>query len=64
MRSEGGFAEVLVRSVIAKEECHIEGMVANFTLPPEQRLKVFLQSAILMENASWHMLQLHKVQLY
>lgn len=50
MRSEGGFAEVLVRSVIAKEECHIEGMVANFTLPPEQRLKVFLQSALTHEN--------------
>lgn len=50
MRSEGGFAEVLVRSVIAKEECHIEGMVANFTLPPEQRLKVFFQSALTHEG--------------
>lgn len=50
MRREGGFAEVFVRSVIAKEECHIEGMVANFTLPPEQRLKVFFQSALTHEN--------------
>lgn len=50
MRREGGFAEVLVRSVIAKEECHIEGMVANFTLPPEQRLKVFFQSALTHED--------------
>lgn len=30
----------------------------------QTNVKGVLQSAILMENASWHMLQLHKVQLY
>lgn len=46
LRRNGRLAEIVVQSVIAKEECHIEGMVANFTLSPEQRLKVFFQSAL------------------
>ena len=31
------------RHIMRKEESHLEGMVANFTLPPAMRLKIFLR---------------------
>lgn len=35
---------------IEKEETIIEGMIANFTLPPEQRIKILLKAVLLHEN--------------
>ncbi len=37
------FSRLLLQDVIAKQESHIEGMVANFTLAPEERLKTFFK---------------------
>lgn len=39
------FASSEIANVIAKEESIIEGMTANFTRSPEERLKVFLKAA-------------------
>ncbi len=33
----------LARHIVRKEESHLEGMVANFTLAPSMRLKIFLR---------------------
>ncbi len=43
--STPGLAMLQIANVIAKEEAHIEGMVANFTLSPEARLKAFFRAA-------------------
>ncbi len=37
------FVERLYRLAVQKHESTVEGMVANFTLPPEQRLKIFFR---------------------
>ena len=36
--------ETEIANVIAKEEALLEGMTANFTLPPEMRLRVFFKA--------------------
>ncbi|MCI5850730.1 MAG: Crp/Fnr family transcriptional regulator [Sutterellaceae bacterium] len=37
------FGRLLMEDVIAKQESHIEGMVANFTLDPQDRLRTLLK---------------------
>ncbi len=50
-----------LRHTIFKEEGTLEGMIANFTLPPEMRLKVLFKSLLLdcadiHEGQSWYTL--------
>ncbi len=45
-------AVLAARSLIAKEESHLEGMVANFTLEPAARLKALLKVLILSYRAA------------
>lgn len=36
---------------VGKQEATLEGMIANFTLPPEQRVKILLKAVLLHEQA-------------
>ena len=56
-------SRIKYQHAVAKQESAIEGMIANFTLPPEQRLKILMKALLLYEdrlNASdtgeWHRL--------
>lgn len=40
--SNNALAELYYRLAVMKHESTVEGMVANFTLPPEQRLKILM----------------------
>lgn len=46
MRDGRVLPEIEIANVIAKEESLLEGMTANFTLPPEVRLRVFLKAMV------------------
>ncbi|MFU0841440.1 MAG: hypothetical protein ACFWTZ_02270 [Burkholderia sp.] len=58
MREHPELSQTVVKNVIAKEECHLEGMIANFTLPPAQRLKVLFRAALgadpLDDSVPWY----------
>ena len=41
---------VMMQNIIAKEEALLEGMVANFTRAPDERLAVLVKSLIVMEK--------------
>ena len=36
---------------VGKQEATLEGMIANFTLPPEQRVKILLKAVLMPESA-------------
>ena len=44
-------ARLKFQHVVAKQEATIEGMIANFTLPPEQRLKTLIKAVLLYAGA-------------
>ncbi|MCD8553673.1 Crp/Fnr family transcriptional regulator [Seleniivibrio sp.] len=46
MRSSVELMDAVLKTTIAKQESHIEGMIANFTLTPEDRLKTLFKSMI------------------
>ena len=45
---------LLMQSVIQKQESHLEGMIANFLLSPEERLKAFLKVLLLTYQNTIH----------
>lgn len=45
-------ANLQMRNITAKEESLIEGMVANFTRAPEERLLIYMKSFLLMTGTS------------
>ena len=47
MSRDPAMAVIAARSMISKQESHLEGMVANFTLEPSARLKALLKALIL-----------------
>lgn len=38
---------------ISKQEATLEGMIANFTLPPEQRIKILIKAVLLHEGTEF-----------
>ncbi len=46
-----GLAVEKYHHAIGKQEATLEGMIANFTLPPEQRVKILLKAVLLHEHA-------------
>lgn len=44
---------LLMQSIIRKQESHLEGMMANFLLPPEMRLKAFIKVMLLIFDADF-----------
>ncbi len=47
MRVDVSHALLVTRSIIGKQESHLEGMIANFTLQPDERLRVFIKVLLL-----------------
>lgn len=46
-----GLAVEKYHHAVGKQEATLEGMIANFTLPPEQRVKILLKAVLLHEHA-------------
>lgn len=47
MREDFEISELVTKKVIQKQECHLEGMIANFTLSHEERLIIFYKALLL-----------------
>lgn len=51
MKRDFDLSKSITKKIIQKQECHIEGMLANFTLERAERLKVFYKVLLLEYNA-------------
>jgi len=57
MKEDFAVTNAVIKTSMAKQECHLEGMIANFTLNNENRLKVLfkaLLAAYNIEIADWN----------
>ena len=68
MQKDFSLAKAVLKTAVAKQECHLEGMIANFTLTPEERLKLFFKvmlAAAGKEEAEWNVMPLKlKIEEY
>ena len=50
MRNDFDISISITKKIIQKQECHIEGMLANFTMEHTDRLKIFYKALLLSYN--------------